>query len=375
VCGNMGSGTVREMRDWLEYMNFSGGSTLAEERAANGHPAPFGVRYFGIGNENWGCGGSMSPEYYANEVRRYATFLNAFGDEPLVRIACGPSGDDPTWTRKFFAVLSGCLNGCRPKLNAIEGFAMHYYCGTAGTATEYTDAQWYELLERALRIEPMLVKHRAIMDGFDPDRRIGLIVDEWGTWHPVMPGTHPRFLRQQNTIRDALVAALTLDVFTRHADKVVMSNIAQTVNVLQAMVLTDGPRMHVTPTGYVYELYSVHQGAESLPLRIAADRVEFADGPRTGSVPRLAGACSRRGDELSLSLVNTHVSDTAEIAVDIRGVDAWQLTDWRTLAGDDIHAHNTFEEPQRVRPEEHTVDGRWLVPPASVNVLTVRVTR
>jgi len=375
VCGNMGSGSVREMRNWLEYMNFAGNSTLAKLRGKNGHPEPFNVKYFGIGNENWGCGGSMSPEYYAHEVRRYSTFLYSFGVQPFYKIACGPSGDDPSWTRRFFEVLSGCAGGFS-RLSSIQGFALHYYCGTAGTATQYTDDQWYELLAKAMKIESILLRHRAIMDGFDPERKVGLVIDEWGTWHPVTEGTNPRFLRQQNTIRDAFVAALSLDIFNHNADKVVMTNIAQTINVLQAMILTKGSDILLTPTYHVYEMYTPHQGADSVPCQVKTDRITFETMAGKSSLPRLAGSCSRTDDGITLSLVNTHVSEPVEITVDLRGVSKVELESWRVLTSDDIHDHNTFEEPENVRPiDENITSGAIELQPASVNVLRYSIDR
>lgn len=365
LCGNVGSGTVREMREWVEYLNFPGDSELAMLRARNGQAEPFGVEYFGVGNENWGCGGCMTPEYYAHQFRRYSAFL--FGGDEFKRIACGPAGDNEAWTRGFFETMAGGDQSFS-RMNLVEGFAMHYYCGTAGTATEYTEDQWYELLWRALQIESMVLGQRAIMDGFDPHRRIGLIVDEWGTWHPTMEGTNPRFLRQQNTIRDAMVAALTLDVFNRHSDIVVMSNIAQMVNVLQCMVLTDGPEMLRTPTYHVYEMYAGHQGAASLPLTAATDRISFGDGSR--SVPRLTGSCSRRGDDLTMTLVNVHIDEPCEVDVRLRGADRPRLVSWRVLKGSNIHDHNTFADPERVRPESIAPSpGSITLPPTSISVL------
>ena len=369
VCGNVGSGTVREMRDWLEYMNFEGESSLAKLRGENGHPSPFNVRYFGVGNENWGCGGSMTPEYYADLMRRHATYL-FFGD-PLKRIACGPGGDNPEWTTRFFRELQGG-DPTLSRMGLIQGYAIHYYCGTAGNATEYSEVQWYELLERARRIEPILLKHRAIMDGFDPHRDIGLVIDEWGTWHPPMEGTNPRFLKQQNTIRDALVAALSLDIFNRHADKVVMANIAQMINVLQSMILTNGREMLLTPTFHVYEMYAPHQGSDSVKCRIGTDEISL-DGPGGGSIPVVAGSSSRSGEELVLSLVNSHVSEAVAVEVDIRGAGTAEMRSWRILAADDIHGHNTFEDPEAVKPVDMQVTDEVVLPPASVNVLTYGV--
>ena len=194
-------------------------------------PEPHQVYYWGVGNENWGCGGHFIPEDYATEYRRFSTFLREFAGQQIYRIACGPSSNDPDWTRRFLTKLYRDYG----RGNRMEGYAAHYYCGTAGTATEYTVEQWYELLEKGLRMEELVKQQRAILDTFDPQRQVGLIVDEWGTWHPAEPGRNPRFLWQQNTLRDALVAATTLNIFNNHADKVVMSNIAQTINVLQAV--------------------------------------------------------------------------------------------------------------------------------------------
>ena len=234
LAGNLGSGSVREMRDWVEYCNHDKPSTLAMRRAANGSPMPMGVKYWGVGNEAWGCGGNFCPEDYAAEYKRYATYLRDFGGTPVFLIACGPDGNQVHWTRRFLKKIASADQrfNCR-----IHGLGAHYYCGTAGTATEYSTDQWYELLQKAAGVERLILDQRAVLDEFDPERRIGLILDEWGTWHPPTPGRDPCHLWQQNTLRDALVAAITLDTFNRHADKAVMANIAQAVNVLQALVI------------------------------------------------------------------------------------------------------------------------------------------
>jgi alpha-N-arabinofuranosidase len=358
----------------VEYCNHDGPSTLADERRANGSVAPFGVRYWGVGNESWGCGGRMTAHRYADEFARYAIYLFPFGGKAPCRIACGPSGDSPEWTRRFFEALSGQRDGAPSRLNLLDAFAAHYYCGTAGTAMDYTVDQWYELLAKALRVEPLIVRHRAIMDGFDPERRIGLILDEWGTWHPVIPGTPPRFLRQQNTIRDGLVAALTLDVLNRHADKVVMANIAQMVNVLQAMCLTDGPRMFVTPTYHVYDMYAPHQDATSVATRVEAEPIPFATDRSQGNVAGVAGSASVRGDRLTLSLVNAHVSEGVAARIVLRPLAARSPESVRVLAADDIHAHNDFGSSDRVRPHEGVATGNAVeLPPASVAVLAYPV--
>lgn len=369
LVGNVGSGTVRELRDWVEYCNFPGESTWAQRRAADGSPEPLDVRYWGIGNENWGCGGSFTPEDYCTEYRRYATFVRGFG-KPLTLIACGPSGNDVEWTVRFFRKLRKDYWDFRN----IHAFAAHYYCGTAGTATEYTVDEWYQLIARGLEMEALVVQQRAAMDAYDPSRKVGLIVDEWGTWHPVEPGTNPAFLYQQNTLRDALVAATTLDIFNRHADKVVMANIAQTVNVLQAMVLTDGPAMLVTPTGYVYEMYAPHQGGMALETRIESDGVTFQAGAdKTGELPMVAGSASLKEGAVFLSLTNSHASREVPLEVTLLGGAKGTAVEAQSLTGE-IHAHNTFAVPDALTPQPLeaalSAHGATLtLPPASVTTL------
>ena len=370
ICGNVGSGSVRELREWVEYCNFPGDSTLAGQRAADGSPCPLGVVYWSVGNENWGCGGSFSPEDYCTEFRRFATFVRAFGT-PIYVIACGPSGNDVEWTSRFFRKLRKDYRDFRN----IHGFAAHYYCGTAGTATEYTVDQWYELLAKGLKMEDLVVQQRASMDVYDPGRRIGLIVDEWGTWHPVEEGTDPRWLYQQNTIRDALVAASTLDIFNRHADKVVMANIAQTVNVLQAVVLTRDDKMLVTPTGHVYEMYAPHQGGTSVRSLVETEPITFATGEGEGSLPAVAASASLKGKTLFVTLTNAHAA--AEISADLRLIGGATAShgEARVLSGE-IHACNTFADPNAVKPVSYRLEASGTsftvaLPPASVAAIEV----
>lgn len=374
ICGNVGSGSPAEMRAWVEYCNFPGDSTLARRRAGNGSPEPFGVRYWGVGNENWGCGGSMTPEHYGAEYRRYATYLKDLGGTELFLIACGPPGNNPDWTRRLLETVYG--ESRRPP--RLHGLGAHYYCGTAGTATEYTVDEWYTLLHRAARVEDLVLQQRAAMDGYDPRRRVGLIVDEWGTWHPPSPGRHARHLWQQNTLRDGLVAALTLDTFNRHADKVVMANIAQTVNVLQAMILTEGPRMVTTPTFHVYEMYREHQGARAVRAIVDAPAIDVA-GAEGAALAALSGSASVRDGTLTLSVVNAHAEQPMETEIAIRGAGGATVpVEARTLTHEDIHAHNTFDAPEAVRPSDgraelDPVGGRYTFPPASVTVLRLPV--
>jgi alpha-N-arabinofuranosidase len=373
LAGNLGSGTVREMRDWVEYCNFDRPSTLARLRAAHGSPMPLGVKYWGVGNEAWGCGGNFCPEDYAKEYRRYATYLRDFGGTELFLIACGPDGNKPDWTRKFLKKLSTADKRFNCRIHALGA---HYYCGTAGTATEYTTDQWYELLHRAAGVEQLILDQRAAMDEFDPQRSIGLAVDEWGTWHPPTPGRNPAHLWQQNTMRDALVAALTLDAFNRHADKVVMANIAQAANVLQALFLTDGEKLVLTPTYHVFDLYKDHQAARSVRLEIEGPEASFVLGEERGRMPALAGSASIKGTQLTLTISNTHARLPVDASLDLPGL-APRVIDAAVLTHDDIHAHNAFEQPETVTPQAAQVptgaELRWTFPPASVTRIALRL--
>ena len=374
-CGNVGSGTPSELRNWVEYCNYPRDSTLARERAANGAAEPFNVLYWGVGNENWGCGGNFTPEDYGTEYRKFATYLRNWGAAPLVPIACGPNGNDLDWTRRFFTKLKKDY-GRGPSIHA---YSAHYYCGTAGTATDYTGSQWYELLHKAVQMEPLVVQQRALMDAFDPERKIGLIVDEWGTWHPPTPGHNPRFLWQQNTVRDALVAALTLDIFNRHADKVAMANIAQTINVLQALLLTDEHQMIKTPTYHVYDLYKDHMGGSAVRFLSKSATIESGSGATSSPLHQLTGSASVIGKLLTLTLVNSSASDAVEALLTLHGgtlsgaVEAAGLS----YGSGSIHAHNTFEDPEAVTVNQ-SLEGIFepahsivRLPPASVTRLSV----
>jgi len=390
IAANVGTGTPKEMRDWLEYLNFNGDSTLAELRAQNGHPEPFYVKYLGVGNENWGCGGSMDPIHYARLYRRFSEFSHFFGTSPsgektrLYKVACGPSGGSYKWTRNFFELMSGRKGDGRNRLSSVNAFDMHCYTSSKsryGTATEYTPDQWYGLLAKSLRIEDLILKHWDIMKEYDPRHRVKLAVCEWGAWHKVMPGTNRHFLRQQNTMRDALLAALTLNVFNRQCDKVDMANIAQMINVLQAMILTDGPRMFTTPTYHVFEMYVPHQGADALRCDVSTQQIHFTDRDKPKTLPRITASCSRKDDTITVSLVNTHATSSTTVLVCLRGVARAELQSWRVLAADDIHAHNTFDQPNRVVPHNNmpghhpliAATGYLTLPPASVNVLTYTI--
>ncbi len=350
VCGNVGSGTPQEMMEWVEYMTSPSHSTLANLRRQNGRDEPWKVRYFGVGNESWGCGGNMTAEYYANEFRRYNTFVKDYTDAKLIRVACGPNVDDYHWTE----VLMGAVG---PYSRPLQGLSMHYYTiptghwePTKGAATGFPAPEWHTTLRRALHMEELVAKHSAIMDRTDPQKRTGLIVDEWGTWYDMEPGSTPGFLYQQNTIRDAVAAAVTLDIFHAHCDRVTMTNIAQTVNVLQAMILTDKERMVLTPTYHVFDMYKVHQGATALPVEVSTP--EYREGGQ--SIPSVHATASRDGSgHLHLSVTNLQPEQSAQVAVKLTGASVKNVAG-QILTASSLDAHNTFDAPDTVKPVPFT---------------------
>ena len=371
VVGNVGTGSSREMAEWWEYLNHPGGSTIADERKANGHAAPYNVRRFGVGNESWGCGGAMRPEFYADNYRRFAEFLRPFNDSTRpFRIATGPNVDDYRWTEVMMRE-AGWM---------IDGLDLHYYVVVGpwqhkGSATQFDEREWFVAMQKALRMEELVTRHSAIMDAHDPRKRVALIVGEWGMWHDVEPGTNPGFLYQQNSLRDALVAASTLDIFNRHADRVRGANIAQMVNVLQSMILTRGTQMIVTPTYHVFEMYTVHHDAVMLPLTVVnAARYSFG----TDSVPAVSASVSRdaRG-VIHLTMSNLDPSQSRTVVAELRGAQASRVTG-RVLTAPTISSYNSFEQPDVVRPAPFTgaqvAGGRITVtmPAKAVVVLELR---
>ena len=329
---NVGSGSVREMAEWVEYMNSDGDSTTAQERWANGHKEPFNVRFWGIGNENWGCGGNMRPEYYSDVYKQFQTYCKPYSSTVPYKIACGSDGEDLEWTEVMM----------RTAVRFMDGLSLHYYTITQdwedkGSATDFDDALYLQTLKKALRINEQINMHGAIMDRFDPERRVGMIVDEWGCWHNVEPGTNPGFLFQQNTMRDAMVAALSLNIFNRHADRVRMANIAQTVNVLQAIILTDGEKMLLTPTYHVFDLFQGHMDAQLMQCMVECERLE-------NGIENLSVSASTKGDTVTVTIANF----TKETTVRIDGVVAKKVNG-RVLSGSP-RAYNTFEKPDAVCP-------------------------
>jgi len=366
ICGNVGSGTVREMQQWVEYVTFGGRSPMADLRRKNGRKEPWKLPYFGVGNENWGCGGNMRPEYYADEYRRYQTYVRNFGGNKVFKIACGPSDGDWYWTEVLM----------REARDRMQGLSLHMYSLVGGwedkgSATGFDERGWFKLLKKGLRMEELVVGHAAIMDRFDPQKKVALVVDEWGAWYNVEPGTNPGFLYQQNTIRDALLAGVTLNIFNNHADRVRMANIAQLVNVLQAVVLTDGAKMLLTPTYHVFEMYAVHQDATQLAVAIETPGI----GPDEARVPAVTSSASvdARG-KIHLSLCHLDPVNATDVEIRIQGA-APASVSGRVLTAPTMQAHNTFAGPGAVKPAPYAgakLSGgvlRAVLPPRSVVVL------
>ncbi|MGD8897619.1 MAG: alpha-N-arabinofuranosidase [Acidobacteriota bacterium] len=358
ITGNVGSGTPQEMMEWIEYMTSDAISPMANLRRQNGRAEPWHVPYFGIANEPWGCGGSMRPEYYADEYRRYNTFVKNYDrSKPIYRIAAGASGEDYRWTEVMMSVAG----------RRMDGLSLHYYTvptgnwRTKGSATAFGEDLWFSTLQRTLRMDELIAKHAEIMDkaeaeakrrpGRWADKKIGLVVDEWGTWYDPEPGSVPGFLYQQNTLRDALVAALNFHVFHRHADRVTMANIAQTVNVLQAMILTDKEKMLRTPTYWVFEMFKVHQNGTFLPLELESPDYVFGE----ERIPMVSASATRAADGSAthLSLVNTSPSQAVTLTVELAGL-APEAVSGRVLTAAAMDAHNTFDAPKAVQPTAFT---------------------
>lgn len=369
ISGNVGSGSVEEMAKWVEYMTSDGDSPMARLRRQNGRDKAWKVKFFGVGNESWGCGGSMRPEYYADLYRRYATYCRNYDGNRLFKIASGASDYDYNWTEVLMKNVGGRM----------DGLSLHYYTvagwsGSKGSATDFNKDDYYWTMGKCLEIEPVLQKHIAIMDAYDPQKKIGLMVDEWGTWWDEEPGTIQGHLYQQNTMRDAFVAALTLNIFHKYTDRIQMTNIAQIVNVLQSMILTKDKQMLLTPTYHVFEMYKVHQDATFLPMDLICDQVKVRDGRE---VPMVSATASRDAKgAIHISLANVDVENTQQLAIDLQGIQARKVSG-RILSSGSINDHNTFEQPDKVRPasfkDAKIADGKLQVnlPPRSIVVLEV----
>ena len=340
ISGNVGSGAPRELAEWVEYVTSPGGS-LASERAANGRKDPWKLPYLGLGNELWGCGGNMRAEYAADVTRRYSTFVKVPAGVKIVKAASGPSDEDYNWMEVMM----------RDAGKYFDAIGLHYYTITGtwakkGSATDFDEATYAKTIQSTLRIDGILTRHAAIMDKYDPAKRVALAVDEWGTWFETEPGTNPGFLYQQNTLRDALVAALNINIFTKHADRVKMANIAQMVNVLQAMILTKDEKMVLTPTYHVFEMFKSYQDGTALPLDLTSPWYS-KDGSNVPAVS--ASAVRDKSGRIHVGLVNVDSNRTITVTAKVDGA-TLSSAPGRVLTASAINALNTFEQPTAVKP-------------------------
>ena len=345
VSANVGSGSVVEMTEWIEYMNSDKDVPMANLRRQHGREKPWNVRFIGIGNESWGCGGNMTPDYYVNLLRNYSEMAGIYGQWKLQQIGCGANGDDYNWTEVVMKQRPG----------AMSGLSMHYYTiagpgwGNKTAATGFEKKFYFSGLQKAMRIEELVKKHSDIMDTYDPQRRVGLMVDEWGIWTDVEPGTERGFLFQQNSIRDALIAALTLNVFNNHADRVRMANIAQTVNVLQSVILTREDKMVLTPTYHVFNMYKVHQDARLLTSHLVCEDYEM-EGQK---IPAVSSSVSRdKNGFIHITVANLNPDKQIPLTVELTGQAFGKVTSATVLTAPEYNSFNSFEQPNTVTPKE-----------------------
>lgn len=378
INGNMGSGTVREMSEWVEYLTLDGVSPMADLRRENGKDEAWNVKYFGVGNENWGCGGNMRPEHYGNQYRQYQTYVRNYSpDKQIQKIACGANVDDYEWTD---IVMQTCFTRSLDFQHGfMDGLSLHYYTHpngweNKGSATDFDEKMWYKTMSKTLFMETLIKRHGAIMDKYDPNKQVAMIVDEWGTWFDCEPGTNPGFLYQQNTMRDALVAGINLNIFNKHSDRIRMANLAQMVNVLQAVILTDEDKMILTPTYHVLKMYNVHQDATLLYSHIETKEIGLEDEYK---VPNLNESVSVDKNGVihitltNLSLDETYTIDTTILEKEVKSIKGEIIVNSMT-------AKNTFDAPDVVKIEEFknmeiTNKGiKIKIPPCSVVHIEVR---
>jgi alpha-N-arabinofuranosidase len=369
ISGNVGSGTVQELADWVAYVTSSSKNPMSALRKTNGREKPWDVKFWGVGNEAWGCGGNMTPDYYANEFKKYATFMPALDNTgKIYRVASGANSDDYDWTETLMKNI--------PK-NLIEGIALHHYAiidwNAKSSATNYTEQQYFSTMKSALDMETLVTKHSAIMDKYDPQKKIGLVVDEWGGWYDVEPNTNPGFLFQQNTMRDAMIAGTTLNTFNNHCDRVRMANLAQCINVLQSVILTKGAKMILTPTYYIMTMYNVHQDAALLPVSFTSEDYTLG----TEKLPAISASASKDKEGIThISVVNIDPNHPHKITFNFTGK-KFSSVKGSILASAKVQDYNSFDEPGKIAPKAYngaklkdntiTID----MPSASVIVLAL----
>lgn len=342
---NVGSGTVQEARDWVEYVTSNSQSPMTELRKKNGREEPWKVKFWGIGNENWGCGGDMAPDYYANIFRHYSSYIKG---TDFQKVICGPSGNDVEWTETILA-------GLKKKTHLAQGLSLHYYTlptgdwGNKGSSTDFGEDMYFKTLRNTMYVEEYIQQHLAIMDKYDPEKKMKLIVDEWGTWYDKLPGTKEGFLQQQNTVRDALVAGINLNIFNNYADRISMANIAQIVNVLQSVILTKDDQMVKTPTYYVFQLYNVHQDATLIPIELETEKYEY----QGESIPALTASASEKDGVISITITNANPNKALPFKCNI-GKDFKSISG-KIVTGKEITDYNDFGKDEKISTKDFKV--------------------
>ncbi len=367
LAGNVGSGTVQELADWVQYTNFSGKSPMSDLRKKNGRTEPWKVKFWGVGNEAWGCGGNMTAEYYAGEYRKYATFMSDWENTGgITRIASGSNSEDYNWTEVLMKNIPN---------NMLGGLGVHHYAvidwAKKGDGTDFSEDGYFHTMQSALKMEELVTKHAAIMDKYDPKKKVAMVVDEWGAWYEVEKGTNPGFLYQQNTMRDAVLAGATLNIFNNHADRVRMANLAQCVNVLQAVILTDKAKMITTPTYSVMKMYAVHQDAKLLPVSFQSPLYTFEG----KTLPAVSASASKdKNNAVHISLVNIDAKKTNKIEIDVKDLGIKNFTGM-IITSSKLQDYNSFENPNKIVPtvfkgfENKKGKLEITIPPFSVIVL------
>lgn len=371
ISGNVGSGTVQELADWIQYVNaLPNVSPMSILRVKNGRIEPWNVRIWGVGNEAWGCGGNMKPEHYANVYRQYATYMTDWtNSSKLFRVASGASDADYKWTETLMSNIP---------LHMLDGLAMHHYStirwSEKGSATDFNEQQYFATIKSALLMDEMVSKHSAVMDKYDPNKKVALVVDEWGGWYNVEPGTNPGFLFQQNTMRDAIIAGVSLNIFNNHCERVRMANLAQCVNVLQAVILTNKEKMILTPTYHVMEMYNVHQDATLIPITLKSDDYVYG----AEKLPSISVSASKDDNGVThISLVNIDAKKSQSISIETDGA-KYSSVSGRILTSGKLQDFNSFNNGNKISPavfKNAKLDGNRLqvsLPPFSIVVLTLK---
>ena len=342
IAGNVGSGTVEEMAKWVEYLNSDAKSTMTDLRRQNGRNEPWRVKFWGVGNESWGCGGNMTADFYADQYKRYAVYARNYKDAPLMKIASGANSGDYNWTETL-------MKNVGPE--RMWGITLHYYTlpsgnwGKKGSATAFDEKEYFNTMKNCLVMEELVTRHSTIMDKYDPAKKTALVVDEWGIWTDVEPGTNPGFLYQQNSLRDALIAGTTLNIFNNHSDRVRMANLAQTINVLQSIILTKGDKILLTPTYHVFDLYKVHMDAKKLDINFKSPDYTSED----KKIPALNISASQDSTgTVHISLVNLDPNKKISLQTTLVGVN-WKNVSGQILTSAKLTDINTFEDPNNIK--------------------------